>query len=486
MNFTYETFGLLAYLAIIAYVIYSLYRSSDEEKTARMTAKGSALGTRRFGVFGLASMLAITMVGPADFLALSQNGFNYGVLWSIFPLGAALALLVSGLFVVKRLEAKLFTGVKTTGEIFGRSTGRSSQFIVGLVVTIQTIAFSGVLIIAGGQVLEVFIGIDKHLGMVLTSLVVGFYTSYAGMDGVTRTDLVQRYIIAFILLVISLSVLSLLFSVDTSNVELFEKDDFDTDFPLKTILAYFSAYFFGELMLPTYTQRVFIANTSNTAKKGFLWGAAFLATWYIVITFSGSLAEAIPSLRTSMHDDRMVVLDLARYHFDDGTVLWGIMGAFIFAGLLALIHSTYDSFLNVGSSSFANDVIGVFNDDDKLLYQTTRQMSIAISALGLIVAIWFDNIIDALIFGYTIWVPSLLAPLLYILLVSKNNKLDSRVFWFSFVAGSTTWLLLEYVIKTDGWVSFIPSIVWGLVINATCLHVGTRVIATLNEDAQYE
>lgn len=482
MNFfTYEVFGLLIYLTIILFVIYKLFTSEESIKEKRMTAMGSALGTSRFGVFGLASMLAVTMVGPADFLALSQNGYKYGALWTLFPLGAALALFVSGVFFVKHLDGKLFQNVKTVGEIFGRATGKSAQFSVGILITIQTVAFSGVLIIAGGQVLESFIGIDKHLGMVLTSLLVGFYTSYAGMDGVTSTDLIQRIIIGFIFIVIFLSSLFLFITIDTSSIEIFKKKNFNSDFPLKTTIAYFCAYFFGELMLPTYTQRALMAESTKVAKKGFILGSLILFIWYLIITLSGSLAEVIPSVSS-----QMVILDLARYFFEENSFLWGVIGALIFAGMLALIHSTYDSFLNVGASSFANDVIGMFHTNEKLLYQTTRQMSIAISALGLIVAIWFDNIIDALIFGYTIWVPSLLAPFLYILIISKDNKLNCYAFWSSFSLGSITWLLTEYVIKIDGYASYVPSIVWGLIVNIICLCIGKYVTSNKTEDIKYE
>lgn len=472
--------GLLIYLGIIGLVVWRILTSSDEVKNERSTIAGLSLGTSRFGTLSIAAMLAITMLGPADALALSENGLNFGAIWFIFPLGAALALFVSGRFIVERVHNKGI-GSATVGDLFANAYGDFARFIVGVVVTVQTIAFAGVLIIAGGQLLNSFMGLDPTLGMVITAVVVGVYTSFAGMDGVTATDRIQSKIVLVIFGLIFVTTILLLFRADMSSIDVWQKDAFATEYPVKIIIAYFAAYFLGELMLPTYTQRALISDSAKSARNGFMLGSVFLVAWYFIISLSGSLAEATP-ISADPGSGQIVIIEVGRFFFPEGSVLWGLAGAVVFAGLLALIHSTYDSFLQVGSTSFAKDVVGSFvADSDNLYAWVAKQSAVAISVFGLLMGIWFDNIVDALIFGYTIWVPSLLPPFLF-LIFSDRPKLSPLAFLMAFVSGTSVWIITEFFVQLSGWMSFVPSIVLGLLVNFVVLFAGHSVLRNGNSE----
>lgn len=205
-------------------------------------------------------------------------------------------------------------------------------------------------------------------------------------------------------------------------------------------------------------------------------GSFFLALWCVLITCAGSSAHLIP-LEVKSASNEIIVVEMTRAFLvgmDVGTVIPGLIGAIVFAALLALIHSTYDSFLQVGAATFARDVLGTFIDDDpKLLSWVGKQAAIGISVLGLIIGVFFDSIIDALIFGYTIWVPSLLGPFLFCIF-SKKESFAPRSFIAAYLLGVTAWIVCDYVVTLPWYFSYVPGIAYGLLLSLVTLFLLER------------
>lgn len=146
------------------------------------------------------------------------------------------------------------------------------------------------------------------------------------------------------------------------------------------------------------------------------------------------------------------------------TVLWYVVGAVMVVGLMALIHSTFDAFLNVGAVAFARDVVGgLIEVDDTSQGTMVRQAVVSIAVLGTIVALWGDSLIGILLIGYTIWVPSLLAPFAWIL-VNPARRLEPSAFWAAVISGAVGWYVFEYQIQF-----FVPGILAGFILNLLAL-----------------
>jgi hypothetical protein len=86
-----------------------------------------------------------------------------------------------------------------------------------------------------------------------------------------------------------------------------------------------------------------------------------------------------------------------------------------------------------------------------------------IAALGTGVAFLGDSLIGILLIGYTIWVPSLLAPFAWVLLNSRT-KLTAIAFWSAVLAGAAGWATFEYLVETP-----IPGILAGFLANLVVL-----------------
>lgn len=449
----FDVGGLILYSIIILTAFYYTKRQ-DKDKFHGMAFE--ALGSYRFGPLVIAVLMSATMLGPADAMALSQNGLKYGALWAFFPMGAALAQYVSSRLFIGSINSN-FSGKLSVGDIFEDHCGRISKIAVGFVTFVQSVAFSGVLVLAGGQILQAFIEIPLVYGMLITAIFVGAYTSVGGMNAVNNTDKIQ---IVFMIVLLLLSIMAvIMFFVDKPEIDFADvliKKNFYNDHSLKVALSLFFAYFMGEMLLPAYTIRAIMAKDSLSATNGFLLASIFLAIWYLVITLAGSIGFFVQ--HEGAHE--VILLDIVRSLVPVDSILWGFLGMFVFTGLLALTHSTFDSFLNVGAVAFSRDFMGgILSLTDSQQSWLAQKMAMSIAVLGVIISIWSRDLIEILMIGYTVWVPSLLVPFAWIIL-NPDKKLSVLGFCCGLIAGVFGWFFFEYVFDL-----YIPGILAGFFFN---------------------
>ena len=457
--------GIL-YIGYLAWVLVQIKTNKNQEYGIKSYSKGQ----RAYPAFFIGIVMAITMVGPADALGLSEKGFLYGTIWAVFPTGAAIALLISGRFFTGRINEN-FSELLSVGDIFKTKCGRTSAIIVGFVAFVQSIAFSGVLVLAGGKILDTFLGVPMYIGVSMTALFVGGYTAINGMEAVMRTDKVQAVLAGIILLVIVIGAIYLVFSSAplSDDAQIMKKDAFSKDYDWSMIGYFFLGYLLGEMLLPAYTVRAMIAESPDAASKGFKLAALLLIFWYFVITAAGSLSLIVlPNTDSPMGSN--ILLAIITSATQEDSLWYKLLGALTFLAFLGLIHSTFDSFLNVGAVSFSRDFIGnLFETDAKDQKWLAQRATLGIAAIALLLAIWVNDLIDILFMGYTIWVPSLLAPMLRIVL-NPDKKLAQRTFLIGILMGSVSFGLFNWLIITP-----VPAILIGFVFNGAAILICEKV-----------
>ena len=272
-------------------------------------------------------------------------------------------------------------------------------------------------------------------------------------------------------MVIFIAAIYLVFSSSplSDDVQIMKKDAFSADHDWSMIWYLFLGYFLGEMLLPAYTVRAMIAKTSTDASKGFMFASALLVIWYVMITAAGSLSLIVlPNTDSPMGSD--ILLAIIRNATQEGSLWYKLLGALTFLAFLGLIHSTFDSFLNVGAVSFSRDFIGnLFGTNDEDQKWLAQRATLGIAAIGLLLAIWVNDLIDILFIGYTIWVPSLLAPMLRIVL-NPDKKLKEGFFWIGILLGSVSFSLFNWLIITP-----VPAILIGFVFNGAAILICEKV-----------
>ena len=463
----FSAFAGILYICYLAWVLDQIKRDNDQPSDIKNYSKGKG----KYPALLIGIVMAMTMVGPADALGLSEKGFFYGAIWAVFPTGAAIAQFISGKFFTKPINER-FSELSSVGDIFEKQCGRMSAIIVGLVAFVQSIAFSGVLILAGGKILDTFLGVPMYIGASMTALFVGGYTAINGMEAVMRTDKAQAVSSGVIFWVIFIAAIYLVFSSAplSDDAQIMKKNAFSTDHDWSMIWYLFLGYFLGEMLLPAYTVRAMIAETPDDASKGFMYASALLIIWYVVITTAGSLSFIVlPNTDSPMGSD--ILLAIIRSATQEGSLWYKFLGALTFLAFLGLIHSTFDSFLNVGAVSFSRDFIGNLFETTNEEYQKwlAQRATLGIAAIGLLLAIWVNDLIDILFIGYTMWVPSLLAPMLRIVL-NPDKKLGQRSFLIGILLGSVSFGLFNWLIITP-----VPAILIGFAFNGAAILICEKV-----------
>jgi len=452
---------ILYLLAVIAVLALGLLKRPNRAATARE----EALGTGKVGQLILTMTLVATVLGPADTLALADQGKKYGLFFVIFPFCAALQHFVTGQWFAGRINKQSVDCV-TLGDIMQKHYNRTAKFLAGLVTVAQALAFTGVLALAGGQVLQAFLGWPVAYGIVATAGFVGIYTTIGGMNAVLRTDRIQFWCLIAMGLTALLSAIILLGGRWSDvNPEWFWRRDV-AEFPAQTIASIAIAYFLGEALLPVYAVRGLIAATPQQAASAFRRTGGIIALWYlgmIVIGIAGNLLTGSVSRTDLTFVDVLATLG-------PSPAIQAVLCGLALAGILALVHSTFDSILNAGASAFARDVVGCWitlSDEAERAFM--KRAVIIIALFGTLFSLIKADLIDILLIGYTIWVPTMVLPLAYVLL-----RGDRANWAWSAVAATAAGVAAYFSWKA--WQPIpIPEILVGFVVNAIVLLGAERV-----------
>lgn len=461
MQLTYSYFAIALYLAVcIGILIYTLRQTGF--RLALGGLQRESVGSQQYGWLLVAITVSVTMLGPADALGLSGKGYEYGLIWALAPMGAAIAQVIAGLFFVHRIKS--YPGAnQTLGDILSGKFGISVRPAVGFIVTLQAVAFAGVLVLAGAQILEVFLGVPKVWGLVLTALPIGLFTAVGGLSAVVKMDVFQG-ILMFVALMFVAGVAVV---VSTESVQWdaplpLETGAFQTEVGYYALFTAFLTYLFGEFLLPIYSQRALIARTQRDARIGFVGAGIIAGIWYLIIAFAGVVAFIVAE---GVSDPEFVLIDNLKTLLGDTGPLISIAVAIALVSLFALLHSTFDGILNAGGVSFSKDLVSSFvplNDTEQATL--ARRAMFAFAVLGLILPFRWPDMIELLLIGYTIWAPTVMPILVYTLLTDAK-PVDKRIFWFAFGAGIAGWITGQYLIPQG----FIPAILIGVALNALVL-----------------
>lgn len=465
----YSYIAIAAYAAIcLAILLFTIRQTGADLKVGGLSRE--AIGSGRYGWLLIAITVSVTMLGPADALGLSGKGYEYGLIWAAAPIGAALAQIIAGVFFVHKI--KTFPGEnQTIGDILASKYGESVRPATGLIVTLQAVAFSGVLVLAGAQILDVFLGLPKLYGLLITSISIGIFTSAGGLSSVVRMDVFQGILmLAALILVAGVAVAVTPSAINWLDPLPFETPKFHQEVGYYALLSALLTYMFGEFLLPIYSQRALIARTASDARIGFILAGVLAAAWYIVITYSGVVASASPN---DSADPEFVIIDNIKLLIGESSILLPVAMAIALVSLFALLHSTFDGILNAGGVSFSRDIASYFFSlDDKGQGRVARRAMLAFAILGMIVPFKWPDMIEMLLVGYTVWAPTLM-PILVFSLLSSREKYSPSVFWIPFVAGGFGWGITNYAFP-----SAIPAILIGVLANFLAIFFMTRISKT--------
>lgn len=386
----------IALLLVGAFAARSVHRAEDFFVAGR-----SLPPTLIFSTFLAANLGAGSTVGAAEF------GYTSGLpaWWWVGSAGigsVALAFLV-GPRLHRVAKAR---GLYTVGDYLELRYGRATRLAVAAILLVGAPAILAGQIIAAGLVLQAAVGLPKSLGTAIAGTLATVYFAMGGLRSASWVNSLQVAVKAVGFLVAVPWMIRA--SGGWTEVAAAAADDtalslggagFGDTAQLVLLLA--PAF----VVSPGLVQKLFGARDEHAVRVGVGLQAAALLAYAVLPVLLGMAARVhFPELA----DPGSALVRL----FTEVAPLW--LGALMLAAILSAEVSSADAVLFMIATSLSRDVLeplfrGKLTDRERLAL--ARRSALGAGALSILLANWFQSILSALSFFYSLLTLTLFVPL---------------------------------------------------------------------------
>ncbi len=420
-----------------------------------------AVAGRNFTSLVIFATLSASFIGGGFSIGNAEKVFLFGIANIVALWGFSLKEILIGTFIAPRMDR--FTAVLSVGDIMQRDYGKTGKIITGFFSLLLCAGIVGAQVGGIGIVFHVFTGMSPVLGILIGCGIVITYTTVGGMRAIIFTDIVQ-----FIVLAVAMPV-TLWLGIRQAGgwqalMQVVPATHVDIPGPGMTTLAFLSLFLtfvLGETLVPPYVQRLYIGRNARHTTRGTLLSGLFSIPFFAVTGLIGLVALALhPGLDAN----------LALPYVIREVLPVGVKGVVI-AGVISIVMSSADSFLNAASIALTHDIVRPFAGarmNVKTELFLARITTLAVGLLSVVLAIRIRSVLDILIFAYNFWAPVILIPLTATLLGVRSNV-------WAFLAGA-----IAGIIGTLAWNAFYAAQtgVDGLVIGVFCNMTAFALTAT--------
>jgi len=396
------------------------------------SVKDFAVGGKSFMTMTLVMTIFATYIDGEAILNMSTLSFENGIFLFIIPLSDCTCMFLSGIIATR---INTYRNAISAGDIIKELYGHYSQVFVGIAGFLMSMAFVATQFKALSFVFNYFYNIDITYGVWLSALILIVYSSFGGVKAVTWTDVVQFFVLIHVVPLIA----SVAVNKTGGIFNLFQQLPADkltfnlSKHDLMTYLCYFIAISIP-LLDPPIVQRMLMSYSPEQAKRSYHISALITIPFFAIVILTG-LAGYILFPNINPNEIYLAIID--------ETLPIGIKG-FAVAGLLAVIMSSADSFMNTAAVSISHDfckpLIGhKLSDKDELLI--TKLTTFATGILACYTAMQYDTILELMLYSFTLWGPVVSIPLIAGVFGFKGPK---YAFYVSMVAGAGTAIIWDF------------------------------------------
>jgi len=355
-------------------------------------------------LFPLMMTFLATQVGGGVILGAADEAYLFGWPVLLYPLGAALGLILLGCGIGRKLAG---FKVSTIAQLFEVVYGSVKLKKVASILSVVSLFMILVAQIIASNKFLVSLGFSNTPLFIAFWAIVIIYTAQGGLKAVISTDMVQAaffssiFLLCFGLVLISEPSIS---AIQTPSVENF---------------ANVSSKLCGWLLMPLLFmiieqdmgQRCFAGASPKIVSRASLLAGIITMIVCIVPVFLGSLAKVMDLEVPKGGSVLMATIA-------ETTTPW--MTALVGCAVLAAIISTATSLINAISSNLSSDFKLTFLKKSDTM-KIVKGMTCLISIGAIFFAFYFDNIVDLLIQSYELSVSCLFIPILIALFKRKGN-----------------------------------------------------------------
>ena len=397
-----------------------------------------------------ASAMFATWFGSETVFGASSEFLQHGLYGVIEdPFGAALCLLLFGLFFARKLYN---LGLLTLGDFFKIRFGRSTELVASIFLAPPYLGYIAAQLVAMGLILNVVAGIGTAEGIVISAVIVTLYTFIGGMWAITITDFIQTVIIIGGLIVLAISlgikaggVSTVLSEVPPGNLRFLPPPD------LREIVAYVAAWSvlgLGSIPSQDVFQRSMSSRSSSVAVRSCYIAAILYLTVAILPLFISLCVKHLYPDQIS-GDTQLVLPRMVIAHMSMPIQI------LFFGSLLSAIMSTTSSAILAPASILSENFIRPLASHrftDKQFLLLTRVCVLIFSVSATAMAMLRSNIYELVGESSILSLVSLFAPLTFGLYWRKASSTGALL---SMVLGIVTWIIFEFYETT--WPSLVPA-----------------------------
>lgn len=407
------------------------------QRIGSSSSKGYLVANRNVGPLLIGGTIFATFWGGGTVMGgagAAYSSYNLGTVAD--PWASGITLIIMALFMVPLL---LKMKIGTLGEMYRIRFGKRGAYVASILSVPTLIAWTAVQMVAIGKMLNLFIGVEPWISMLLAGGIVIIYTYMGGMLAVIWTDNIQAAIIILGLLVLIPAAICYIaagghagsFSLDnlTAGLGIIRENtpnDFWTLFPssdpdhpsgmiqsLKGMLVWLAAWCgmgLGSLASLDITQRVLTARNEKAARGGLFTGAGlywvaglgpiFIGLLGIVMMQLGMFSPA--EAATLASDSEVIVPMLAQ------KLLHPLPMAIFIGSLMAAIMSTSSSTIFASAAVISTVLIpGTIGEkqseeNDKKAIRLTKILVVVIGVFCIGISMLAVSLYSLMIFGFTL------------------------------------------------------------------------------------
>lgn len=460
---------ILMLVSIVVYLLMILYIGIRFSKKNN-TVDDFYLGGRRLGP--LVTAMSAEASDMSSWLLMGLPGLAYlsGICdagWT--AIGLAIGTYVNWLIVAKRLRhySHQCNNSITIPDFFSNRYRDSKNILLGisaLIIVIFFIPYTGSGFAACGKLFSSLFGIDYHVAMIVSALIIIAYTCLGGFLAASTTDLIQSIIMTIALIIVLGFGINVAGGLDAvienakslpgylSMNSLYDPTTGkETSYGILKI-ASMMAWGLGYFGMPHILLRFMAIKDSKKIKTSRRIASIWVVISLAVAIFIGVIGLAMSNSGAieTLKDSETIIVRISSLLSTYG-VIPALIAGVILAGILASTMSTSDSQLLAASSSVSQNILPkVFkiNISEKASMIVARITLVVIAIIGVIIA-WDPNssVFGIVSFAWAGFGATFGPVMLFALFWKRSNKWGALS---GMVVGGVMVFVWKYLIKPLG------------------------------------
>ena len=447
----------LDWLVILAYLAVMLYIGYHSMKTVK-TDEDFVLAGRNVGNIYIILSLFASFTGLSGLFGTPQYVYEYGIAgwwwWATFPIG----VFIMGMTMAKLLRRRMHVTLPDVVDV--NHSSKAVRVAASLVTVWNYLAWTAGQVAGVVLVITTFTDLNGTAAVIVAYIIIVLFTLLGGFRAVVYTDSLQAVLFLVVLGLVIPAVLLLHYDVPEALAQTTSIDGFYKLFgsvPAGTMITWWllaPAGFIDNMAL----QRVFAAKDEKSAKGNITAAFLLMIIFGLILMFIGIMARFILPAGS---DPASAMLNLSQLVLPKGML--GLLVA-AFAGVAV---STASSTLLVCSSTLEQDVYSVLRNTGKEKPASSllvnRLFVVLVGLIALVLALKVPSVTQILMYGYSVYVPGLLLP---VIAGSFHWKLSDRAMLLTIVSGVLTAVILILMGEP------FPGSLGGLIVSAIPFCIG--------------